>query len=293
MTELELQQQRAQNWRTAGNPVRTLEDARSFVDDVGLCLMYHDRSLPIVATFIGAYAGSSENLPDSVHAFADSRNQPARDLLVRLLRERAAFEISLSAGCDLIVSAALFPFFYALLGDHNPKAVPKVRAQGAAISPLAISVFEAIQKEGPLSKSMLREKVGREMSSAGLDRALNELWTVLKITRGDYHEGEGAFWDVLYRWAPDAVKEGINISAPEAISALVSKYLEAAVAAGQEDIEQLFSRLTSRSKVREAVNALLAARELVWMPAGTKTLLRLTPAPEPRHNPAQRRPVHG
>src|SRR5262249_29445492 len=159
-----------------------------------------------------------ENLPDPVHAFADPRSQPARELVIGLLRERAAFEICLSAGCDLIVSAALFPFFYALLGDHNPKAVPKVRAQRAAISRLAVSIVEAIQKEGPLSKSMLREKVGREMSSPGLDRALNELWAVLKITRVDYREGEGTFWDVLYRWAPEAVKEGINISAPEAIS---------------------------------------------------------------------------
>lgn len=292
MTELELQQQRAQIWRTAGNPVRTLEDARSFVEDVGFCLMYRERSLPMVATFIGAYAGSSENIPDAVHAFADPRSKPARELMVRLLRERAAFEISLSAGCSLIVAPALFPFFYALLGDHNPKAVPKVRAQGATISPLAVTVFGAIQKGGPLSKAMLREKVGREMSDAALDRALGELWAVLKITRVNYREDEGAFWDVLYRWAPEAVQEGINISAPEAISALVSKYLESAVAAGQEEMEQFFSRLTSRSKVREAVNALLAARELMWMPAGTKTLLRVTPAPEPR-NPVPRRPVHG
>jgi 23S rRNA pseudouridine2605 synthase len=292
MTDHELQQQRAYNWRIAGNPVRTFEDARSFVDDVGFCLMYRDRSLPVVATFVGAYAGSSENLPDAVHAFADPRAKPATELAVRLLRERAAFEITLSAGCDLIVSTALFPFFYALLGDHNPKATPKVRTQGAVVSPLAITVFDAIQNHGPLNKAMLRERVGREMSDPALDRALNELWAVLKITRVDYREGQGTFWDVLYRWAPDAVKEGINISVPEAISALVSKYLESAVAAGQEDIEQLLSRLTSRSKVREAVNALLAARELVWVSSGTKTLLRLAPVLEPR-NPVRRRPVHG
>lgn len=292
MTELELQQQRGHNWRTAGTPVRTLEGARTFVDDVGFCLMYRERSLPMVATFIGAFAGSSENLPDAVHAFADPRTEPATELVLQLLRERAAFAISLSAGCELIVSPALFPFFYALVGDHNPKAVPKVRTQGAVISPLAVTVFEAIQREGPLSKAMLREKVGREMSSAALDRALNELRAVLKIARVDHREDQGAFWDVIYRWAPEAVKEGINISVPEAISALVSKYLESAVAAGQEDIEQLFSRLTSRSKVREAIHALLAARELVWMPAGTKTLLRLTPVPEPRGS-APRRPIHG
>jgi 23S rRNA pseudouridine2605 synthase len=282
MTELELQQQRAHNWRTAGNPVRTLEDARSFVENAGFCLMYPERSLPMVATFIGAHIGSPDNLPNAVHAFADPRAKQATELMVRLLRERAAYEVNLFAGCDLIVSASIFPFFYALVGDRNPKAAPKVRAQGAAVSPLAVSVFEEIQKHGPVTKGRLRELAGGEPSDAALDRALSELWSILKITRVDYHEGEGAFWDVLYRWAPDAIKEGIDISAQEAISALVSKYLEAAVAVTQEDIEQLFSRLTSRSKVREAVHALLAARELSWMSAGTKTLLRLTPPVDPR-----------
>src|SRR5260370_20575213 len=149
MNELELQQQRAQNWRTAGNPVRTLEDARSFVENAGFCLMYPERSLPMVATFIGAHAGSADNLPNAVHAFADPRAKQATELMVRLLRERAAYEVNLFAGCDLIVSASIFPFFYALVGDRNPKAAPKVRAQGVAVSPVAVSVVEEIQKHGP------------------------------------------------------------------------------------------------------------------------------------------------
>jgi hypothetical protein len=287
MIEADLQQQRAHNWRVNGNPVRTLEDARSFVEGAGFCLMYPERSLPLLPSFIGAYAGSAANLPDAVHAFADPRAQPATELMIRLLRERSAFEMNLLPGADLIVSAVLFPFFYALVGDRNPKAVPKVRAQGAPVSPLAATVFEALQSKGPLSKDGLREVVGRELSNAALDRALSELWSMLKITRVDYNEKAGAFWDVLYRWSPQVVKEGINISAPEAISGLVSKYLESAVAVSQEDLEQFFSHLTSRSKVREAIHALLAARELSWISIGAKTLMRLTPVME------ERRPRHG
>src|SRR5262249_1396416 len=164
MTDLELQQQRAHNWRTAGNPVRTIEDAREFVADAGFCLMYPDRSLPMVATFRGAFGGSADNVADAVHAFADPRSKPATELMVRLLRERSAFEVNLSGGCDLVVSAPLFPYFYALLGDHNPKAAPKVRAQGAVISPLAVTVFETIQQHGSMSKDQLRVKIGREPS---------------------------------------------------------------------------------------------------------------------------------
>jgi hypothetical protein len=200
--------------------------------------------------------------------------------MVRLLRERSAFEMILSGENTLIVSAAAFPFFYGLVGDRTPKSLPQKKAQGAAVSELSAKVFEALQKDGPLSKTQLQEHVGRETSQAALDRALTELWSILKITRVDYSARAGASWDVLYRWAPAPVKEGINISVPEAVTALVSKYLETAIAVEQEDIEQFFSHLTSRSKVREAVGALLQARELSLVTIGTKSLIRLTPAPD-------------
>lgn len=282
MTEQDLQQQRAHKWHLDGNPVRTLEQAREFIDDVGFCVMYPERSLIAAPSFMGAYTGSADGLPDAKHAFADPRSQGATDLMIRLLRERSAYEMNLCPGTDLIISASLFPFFYALVSDHNPKASPKVRAQGARVSPLGVNVFEAIQKHGAVTKDRLRELVSRELSNAALERALAELWSILKITRVGYREGEGAMWDVLYRWAPKTIKEGLNISEPEAISALLSKFLETAIAATQEEIEAFFSHLTSRSKVREAINALLSARELSFVGAGAKPLIRLTPLPEPR-----------
>jgi uncharacterized protein YcaQ len=289
MTEPELQQQRSQIWRTDGNPIRTLEDARAFIDSVGLCLMFPERGLPQAPTFMGAYAGTAERLPDARHAFADARAKQATELMVRLLRDRAAFEATLNAGDTLIISRATFPYYYALVSDRNPKSPPRPKAQGIMYSPLALSVFEAIQKKGPVSKDELREIAGGEPSDAALDRALHELWAILKITRVDYREGEGgAFWDVLYRWAPEPLKEGLDISAPEAITALLSKYLEAVIAADEQEIEELFSRFTSRSKVRDAVKALLAARELSFVSVGGKSLIRMAPVVEP-----QRSRVHG
>jgi uncharacterized protein YcaQ len=237
---------------------------------------------------VGAYVGSAAGLPDAKHAFADPRAQEVTELMVRLLREKSAFELDMPGDINLIVSAQLFPYFYALLGDRTPKAPPKKKAQGAAVSELAIRIFAALQKHGPMSKSQLQAQVARETSLAALDRALGELWSILKITRVDYTPGEGALWDVLYRWAPQAVKEGIQISQHEAISALLSKYLETVVAAEQEEIEQFFSHLTSRSRVREAVNTLLHARELSFVTVGSKALIRMTPPPE-----QERRRRHG
>jgi predicted transcriptional regulator len=280
MTEQELEQERAKLWRIDGNAVRTLEEARGFMETVGFCANYPERLLPLTPTFIGAHVGSAVGLPTAKNAYADPRAREATELMVRLLRERSAFEMNIVGETNLIISAPLFPYFYALVGDRNPKALPKTKAQGAKVSELSAKVFEALQKHGPLSKPQLQEHVGRETSQAALDRSLNELWSILKITRVDYHANSGASWDVLYRWSPEQVKEGMNISSPEAISALVSKYLETVVAAEQEEVEQFFSHLTSRSKVREALSALLQARELSLITIGTKPLIRMTPPPD-------------
>ncbi len=282
MTEQDLQQLRSHKWHLDGNPARTLEQARDFVVDVGFCVMYPARTLQAVPSFMGAFAGSGDNLPDSKHAFADPRTPEATELMIRLLRERSAYEMNLFPGTDLVVSASLFPYFHSLMADPNPKAAPRVRTQGARISPLAVDVFSAIQKNGPVSKDGLRQLVSRELSDAALDRSLGELWSILKIVRVNYREGEGTLWDVLYRWSPGLVKEALDISEPEAISALLSKFLENAGAATHDEIEAFFSHLTSRSKVREAINALLSARELNFVSAGAKTLIRLAPVPEPR-----------
>ncbi|HJX84831.1 MAG TPA: hypothetical protein VJ723_10845, partial [Candidatus Angelobacter sp.] len=136
------------------------------------------------------------------------------------------------------------------------------------------------QQNGPATKNQLRELVGHEPTDAALDRALGALWSILKITRVNYNASDGASWDVLYRWAPEAVKEGLNISAPEAITGLLSKYLESVVAATQEEMEQFFSHLVPRSKVREAINALLAARELSFIVVGARTLIQMAPVVE-------------
>jgi hypothetical protein len=66
------------------------------------------------------------------------------------------------------------------------------------------------------------------------------------------------------------------------------------VAAEQEDVENFFSHFVSRSRVREAIHALIAARELSFIHVGSRSLLQVTQArPEPatvvrRHSPIAR-----
>src|SRR5215471_6286875 len=84
MTDLELQQLRRERWRLDGKPIRTIEDARAFVESVGFCLMYPLRPALPVPTFIGAFVGAEDRLPTWQHAYSDPRAAEATELMVRL-----------------------------------------------------------------------------------------------------------------------------------------------------------------------------------------------------------------
>ena len=278
MTDLELQQLRREKWRLAGKPVRTIEQARAFLEDAGLCLMYPRRPALLVPTFIGAFVGSEDRLPSWQHAFADPRAAEATELMVRLLRERSAFEANLfEENNGFLVAASVFPYFYALIGERNPKQAPKAGAR-SPYSQLACDAYALIQQDGPISKRRLLERLGGGLSTAALDKALGELWSKLRITRVDYRASEGSVWDLLYRWVPEAVKEGVGLSVPEALSALVSKYLGCVIAVEQAELEAFFGNFMARSRVKDAVNALLAARELSFVHVGGRAMLQITPA---------------
>ena len=290
MTDLELQQSRREKWRLDGKAIRTIEQARAFLEEVGFCLMYPKRPPLLVPTFIGAFVGSDDRLPGWQHAFQDPRAAEATELMIRLLRERTAFEANVfDENNGFLVPASVFPYFYALIGERNPKQAPKAGSR-SPYSALACDAFELIRKDGPISKQKMQETLGGSLSLAALDGALGELWSKLRITRVDYKASEGSVWDLLNRWAPDAVKEGVSLSVQEALTALISKYIDCVIAIEQADLEAFFGNFVARSKVKDAVNALLAARELSFVHISGQSMLQITPekiaaapAPEPRH----------
>ena len=293
MTDQELNELRREKWHLTGRAVRTFDDARSFLESVGFCLMYPMRQQVLVPAFMGAWVGSDQQLPDWQHAFADPRAQEATELMVRLLRERAAYEANrFDENNAFLIAPSIFPYFYALVGERNPKLAPKPKPH-SEYSQLACDAFELIQRDGPISKQKMRDELGGSVSFTALDHALGELWSRLRITRVDYNPDEGAFWDVLFRWSPDAVREGINLSVGESLSALISKYLDCVVAADQQELESFFGNFVPRSRVKEAVNALLAARELSFIRVGNRSLIQVTAAKvdsaprasEPREKP--------
>jgi hypothetical protein len=81
------------------------------------------------------------------------------------------------------------------------------------------------------------------------------------------------------------VKEGMHMSVAESLTALVSKYLDCVLAAPQDEVEHFFSHFIGRARVREAINALQAARELSFVHVNGRVMLQVSSlqAPPPPH----------
>jgi len=278
MHESQLQELRREKWRLNGHAVRSLEDARAFIESVGFCLLYPQRPPVLAPTFIGAYKGSDEKLPTAQMAFADRDTREAKELMVRMLREKSAYEANVFPENNFLLSASVFPYFYGLVGDRNPKQPPTAGAR-SDYSQLAVDAFHILQKDGPISKHRLRELLGRDISEAALDRVLDELWAKLRITRVDYTPDQGVFWNVIFRWSPQAVKQGMHVSVAESLTAVISKYLDCVLAAQEEEVEQFFSPIIGRVRVREGIHALQATRELRYAHVGGRVMLQVSSLP--------------
>jgi hypothetical protein len=273
----DLQHQRSEKWRIDGkNPVRTLDDAQAFIDAVGFCLIYPVRPAVALPTFIGAVLGTGENLPVASKAAIDPRTGEASELVLRLLDQRIAFEVPLGESGSLLVSTAEFPYFYALLGDRNPKSIPSEGVRGE--KRLASQTFRLLAKQ-PMSEQEMIVAHGKGINESALARVLHELWSKLRIVRTNLLDRSQAspVWDVLYRVAPPLVNRGAHLSQAEALSAILGRYLETVIAAEQREIEDFFGHIATRSKAAEVVRALMAAREVESIKVGFHSMLRLVP----------------
>ena len=245
---------------------------------------------PVLApTFIGAWVGSTSVCPPG------SRPSPIPAPSKRPNSWFACCAITplMKPTCSARITLSWSPDRYSLISMPWPaSAIPsKPRSPGRDRN---IRIWPAMplppfSAAGPFPNKSCRKRWAAACRTAALDHALGELGAKLRITRVDYNASEGSFWDVLYRWSPDAVREGIELSVGEALSALVSKYLDCVVAADQHELETMFGNFVSRSRVKDALNALQAAREVEFVRVGKHSLIQITPpkaAPVARTRPA-------
>jgi len=260
LTSEQLEASRAERMRLNGNGTLTLEDARTWIEETGLCLFLPRRQFSsfIAPSFVEAVAGERNSTPDA------KQIQIAEEFLVRLETDGVAVRLNLlglpGEAPDFVVASWVLPYVYALRGDRDWRRSPQLTGS-RQVSQLAVQAYKLLEA-GDTTLSKLTRALGREVTEAAVLRAITELWQQLRIIPVVAAPGQAAQWQLLRVRFQKAIAEGASTSQVTAISVLASMYLQAVIAAGMEDVELFLAPLTARSKVREVLRGLVATRQV-------------------------------
>lgn len=260
MTSEQLQAARAERMRQNGLGTLTLEDARTWIEETGLCLFLPKRQLSasLAPSFVEAVAGQRNPTPDPKHIAL------SEELLVRLELDGVAVRLNLlgqpGEQPDYVVAAWVLPYVYALRGDRDWRRVPQLTGS-RQVSPLAVQVYKRLET-GDATVAELKQSLGHGVSDMAVVRAITELWQQLRIIPVIAAPGKPAKWQLLRTRFQKAIAEGASTSQVTAISVLASIFLQAVIAASMEEVEIFLSPLTARSKIREVIRGLVATRQV-------------------------------
>jgi 23S rRNA pseudouridine2605 synthase len=260
LTAEQLEASRAERMRLNGRGALTLEDARVWIEETGLCLFLPKRQFTssIAPSFVEAIAGNRNSTPDPKHIAL------AEELLVRLETDGVAVRLNLlgqpGEQPDFVVAAWVLPYVYALRGDRDWRRSPQLTGS-RQVSQLAVQTYKLLEA-GDTTIPSLKHALGREVSETAVLRAITELWQQLRIIPVISAPGQTAKWQLLRTRFQKAIAEGASTSQVTAISVLASIYLQAVIAASMEEVEMFLAPLTARSKVREVLRGLVATRQV-------------------------------
>jgi 23S rRNA pseudouridine2605 synthase len=246
--------------RHNGHRALTLEDARTWIEETGLCLFLPKRqfSSSTAPSFVEAVAGHQNATPDPKHI------QLAEELLVRLELDDVAVRLNLlgqpGEQPDFVVASWVLPYVYALRGDRDWRRSPQLTGS-RQVSQLAVQAYKLLEA-GDNNIAGLTHTLGREVTETAVIRAITELWQQLRIIPVVAAPGVPANWQLLRHRFQKAIAEGASTSQVTAISVLASIYLQAVIAASMEEVELFLAPLTARSKVREVLRGLVATRQV-------------------------------
>ena len=267
LTAEQLEASRSERMRQNGRGQITFEDARTWLEETGLCLFLPRKQFSsfVAPSFVEAVAGERSGAPSAKVVSL------AEELLVRLETEGVAVRLNLLGQPgdlpDFVVAAWVLPYVYALRGDRDWRRIPQLTGS-RQVSPLAVQTFKLLE-QGDATIYQLKHGLGREVTESAVLRAITELWQQLRIIPVIATPGKPAQWQLLRLRFQKAIAEGASTSQVTAISVLASIYLQAVIAATMEEVELFLAPLTARSKVREVLRGLLATRQVHTISLGS------------------------
>jgi hypothetical protein len=251
--------------RTQERRLQSVEEARTFVNEVGFCHFWPIKGAELPNLF-HAIAGRVRPVPME-HDDADiGRCWGWKDDSLdkrwwyygKLLRRRAT-----------LVSLDVLPYFYALSENFGSLTDFLAEYEDGKMTAEAKAVYEAILENGPLDTVRLRREARMSAESAKnrFDRALVELQVGLKVLPiGVAHTGAWNYaftYELFQRWFPEVPEQARAIKRSEARRVLVQRYIDNVVAADRKMIAKVFHVLKWTSRELERTIAALLEKDVV------------------------------
>jgi hypothetical protein len=223
--------------------VRTEEQARQFVDDVGICLLFSAQGVELPSLWT-AINGGHRDIPGHHHDHALRLTWDWKDSLPA---RKAVWYGKLLRGKPMFVALDLLPAFYALSENYGELDDYRQQFADGRMSVEARDVYEVLLAQGPLSTNALRKQTGlfgKGDVARRFERAIAELQQDLKIVKcGTAEDNRWKYcyvYDLLLRRHPEVATAARTISSREARQRILLRYLDAVAAAPLPALQTLF-----------------------------------------------------
>jgi hypothetical protein len=229
--------------------------ALDFVDDVGFCLVFTDRTDQLPCLWVAVCGRRDPIFPE--HSHHDPELTLTWNLKDRLPAKRLVYYGKLLLGKPSMVALAQFPYFYALHGPPHDEQY-RYDYEDGRLSRAAKLIMDALLERHPQTTKELkrRTRLDAPQSRSTFDQAIAELQRKLYITmiEARYDPSFTYVWDRLEAWLPEPVARGRELRRDEAVYRLVRHYLSVVSYASLAHIERVLG--VPRPEVEAAVGRL-------------------------------------
>jgi hypothetical protein len=231
--------------------------ALQFVDDVGFCLVFTNRTQQLPCLWVAVCGRRDPVFPE--HSHHDPEWVLTWNLKDLLPAKRRVYYGKLILGKPSMVALAHFPAFYAVHGPAHDEQY-RYDYEDGLLSRAAKQIMEALVERHPQTTKELKRHTRLDASKSRplFDQAIAELQRKLYITMVEarYEPTFTYVWDLLEAWLPEPVDHGRMLPRHEAVYRLTRQYLSMVYYASMTQIERVVG--VPRVEVEEAVSRLQA-----------------------------------
>lgn len=274
----DLEQRRDQRFRRLPRlRVHNERTALAFVNDVGFCLVFTNRTHQLPCLWVAVCGRRDPVFPE--HSHHDPEWILTWNLKDRLPAKRLVYYGKLIFGKPSMVSLVCFPALYTLHGPPHDEHY-RYEYEDGRLSRAAKQIMDVLVERRPQTTKALKRRTGLDASKNRpvFDQAMAELQRKLYITmiEARYEPAFTYVWDLLEAWLPEPVARGREMRRQEAIYELAKQYfavvsygsvgqLERVVDVPRLEVEEAVSRLLDEKLVvRDTPIAGLPGRWVVW-----------------------------